>query len=51
MELFQDEKIEMGNKDDINIHEHQFLHTACCFGYYHGISLVYWTRFVKTRHV
>ena len=18
-----------------------FLHTACCFGYYHGISLVY----------
>ena len=21
-----------------------FLHTACCFGYHHGISLVYWTR-------
>ena len=28
-----------------------FLHTACCFGYYHGISLVDWTRFVKTHHV
>ena len=35
----------------IPIHYHQFLHTACCFGYYHGISLVYWTRFVKTQHV
>ena len=28
-----------------------FLYTACCFGYYHGISLDDWTRFVKTHHV
>ena len=26
-----------------------FLHTACCFGYHHRISLVYWTRFVKMQ--
>ena len=28
-----------------------FLHTACCFGNHYGISLVYWTRFVKTHCV
>ena len=36
---------------DVTTYDKTFLYTACCFGYYHGISLVYWAPFVKTHHV
>ena len=35
------------NNQSVRVYYELFLHTACCFGYHHGISLVYGTCFVR----